>query len=150
MGGYGGASGRVKGKCYYDTGGHKVTDKNAIVVGEHFINEGKYVAFLQEKDGQKRSDLSIEGVHAEVKGMTSKNPSKVADNIDEAFNQVYADNYRYPKETHREGMVIILSKYSSYEEANKIVSAGVAEAYRKGFVRGKIKMLHNDTMYDMN
>lgn len=49
MGGYGGASGRIKDKCYYDTGGHKVKDKNAIEVAEHYIEEGKYVAFLQEK-----------------------------------------------------------------------------------------------------
>ena len=106
MGGYGGASGKTKDKCYRDTGGKKVKDKNAIAVAEYFIKNGKYVAFLQEIKGQKRSDLSIEGIHAEVKGMTSQNPSKVADNIDEAFNQVYADNSRYPKETHREGMVI--------------------------------------------
>ena len=82
--------------------------------------------------------------------MISQNPSKVSDNIDEAFNQVYADNFRYPKETHREGMVIILSKYPNYAEAQKIVSAGVAEAYRKGYIRGKVKMLHNGVMYDMN
>ena len=37
MGGYGGASGRVKDKCYYDTGGHKVKDKNAVEVAEHYI-----------------------------------------------------------------------------------------------------------------
>ena len=150
MGGYGGASGKTKDKCYRDTGGHKVKDKNAITGAEHYIAEGKYVAFLQEINGQKRSDLSIEGIHAEVKGMISQNPSKVADNIDEAFNQVYADNFRYPKETHREGMVIILSKYPNYAEAQKIVSAGVAEAYRKGYIRGKVKMLHNGVMYDMN
>ena len=47
-------------------------------------------------------------------------------------------------------MVIILSKYPNYAEAQKIVSAGVAEAYRKGYIRGKVKMLHNGVMYDMN
>ena len=75
MGGYGGASGRVKGKCYYDTGGHKVKDPNAIAVGEYYINLGHYVAFLQEVPNDNRADMSVEGVHVEVKGMSSTNPS---------------------------------------------------------------------------
>ena len=77
MGGYGGASGRIKDKCYYDTGGHKVKDKNAIEVAEHYIEEGKYVAFLQEKNGQPRADLSVEGQHIEVKGLSSVNPDNI-------------------------------------------------------------------------
>ena len=60
MGGYGGALGRVKEKCYYDTGGHKVKDKNAIEVAEHYMSEGKEVAFLQEKQNEKRPDLLVE------------------------------------------------------------------------------------------
>lgn len=68
MGGYGGSSGRGKNKIYYDTGGHKVKDLNAIIVAEYFIDKGKYVAFLQEKPPEKRADLSIDGVHTEVKG----------------------------------------------------------------------------------
>lgn len=150
MGGYGGSSGRVKDKCYYDTGGHKVKDSNAITVAEYYIKQGKYVAFLQEKQGQKRADLSVEGTHIEVKGMSSPKANKVANNIDEAFQQVEADNYRYPSETHREGTVVILSKYSSLEEAHRVVSEGVKEAYRKGFIRGKVKLLHGGVMYDMN
>ena len=39
MGGYGASSGRVKGKCYQDSGGHKVTDPNAIAVGEYYIKK---------------------------------------------------------------------------------------------------------------
>ena len=37
---------RGKNKTYYDTGGHKVTDKNAVTVAEYYIDEGKYVAFF--------------------------------------------------------------------------------------------------------
>ncbi|MBQ7630577.1 MAG: hypothetical protein IJS81_10260 [Selenomonadaceae bacterium] len=55
MGGYGGASGRVKDRCYYDSGGNKVTDKNAIMAAEYYINLGMYVVFLQEN--RSRPDL---------------------------------------------------------------------------------------------
>ena len=82
--------------------------------------------------------------------MSSPKANKVANNIDEAFQQVEADNSRYPSDTHREGMVVILSKYPSLEEAHRVVSEGVQEAYRKGFIRGKVKLLHDGVMYDMN
>ena len=63
MGGYGGASGRNKGKdgCYYDSGNHKVNDPNAIAVAEYYMNLGMYVVFLQEKPGEGgRPDLLID------------------------------------------------------------------------------------------
>ena len=148
MGGYGGASGRNKGKCYYDTGGHKVKDPNAIAVAEYYINKGEYVAFLQEKPNvQQRADLSVEGVHVEVKGMSSLNPSKVANRIDEAFEQVDADNYRYPISTHRPGRVVILSKYPSLEVAKDVVTKGFEEAKRKNFVSGEVYLFHDGIMY---
>ena len=72
MGGYGGSSGRKKDKCYYDTGNHKVTDKNAIEVAEYYLKHGEYVAFLEEKPNQKRADLSLNRKqHIEVKGITT-------------------------------------------------------------------------------
>ncbi len=85
MGGYGAASGRVKDKCYYDSGNHKVTDKNAIAVAEKYIKEGKYVVFLQEKPNQHRADLSVDGVHTEVKGLTSLNSDNIEGKIKDAF-----------------------------------------------------------------
>lgn len=81
MGGYGGASGKTKDKCYRDTGGNKVKDKNAIEVAEYYIKNGKYVAFLQEKDAQKRADLSVDGQHVEVKGLETMNPDSVEKNL---------------------------------------------------------------------
>lgn len=147
MGGYGGSSDRVKGKTYLDTGGHKVTDRNAIIVGEYYINHGKYVAFLQEKPGQKRADLSVEGVHTEVKGMSSTSTNKVANNIKEAFEQTMADNYRYPSDTHRDGRVVILSKYPDIKTAYKIVSGGYRKARSQGYVQGEVYLMHNGKMY---
>ncbi len=149
MGGYGGASGRTKDKCYYDSGGHKVKDKNAIIIGEYYINKGKYVVFLKEVPDDNRADLSVEGIHVEVKGMSSKNPSQVAKNIKKGFIQVDADNKRYPKETHCPGVVIILSEYDSLEEALRIVKAGYDEAVRKGYVTGYVKLFHDGEMYDI-
>ena len=147
MGGYGGSSCRVKDKAYYDTGGHKVKDKNAIAVGEYYINSGKYVAFLQEKDGQQRADLSVEGIHVEVKGMMSVKTNKVANNIQEAFQQVEADNAAYPKETNRPGKVVILSKYPDIKTAYKAVYGGYRKAKSKGYVKGDVELFHNGKMY---
>jgi len=149
MGGYGGASGKTKDKCYRDTGGNKVKDKNAIEVAEYYIKNGKYVAFLQEKDGQKRADLSVDGQHVEVKGMSSPNPSQVAKNLKKGLKQVDAENKRYPEATHRKGTVVILSEYPSFEEAKRIVTTGYNEAVRKGYVTGNVKLFHDGVMYDI-
>lgn len=147
MGGYGGSSGRRKEKAYYNTGGHKVKDKNAITVGEYYINSGEYVAFLQEKPNQKRADLSVGGVHTEVKGMTSTSTNKVANNIKEAFEQTSADNYRYPSDSHRAGRVVILSKYPDIKTAYKVVSGGFRKAKSLGYVKGEVLLMHNGIMY---
>ena len=149
MGGYGGTSDRVKQKVYYDTGGHKVTDKNAIAVGEYFIDKGHYVAFLQEKKDQKRADLSVDGVHTEVKGMSSTSTNKVCNAILEGFQQVAADNYRYPTETHRDGEVVILSKYPDIKTAFKVVYGGYRKAKSKGYVQGNVKLFHDGKMYQI-
>ena len=149
MGGYGGSSGQTKDKVYYDTGGRKVKDPNAIAVGEYYINKGEYVAFLQEKPDQRRADLSVGGVHTEVKGMTSTSTNKVANNIKEAFEQVAADNHRYPAETHRDGRVVILSKYPDLKTAYKVVSGGYRKAKSLGYVKGEVLLYHKGRMYKM-
>lgn len=147
MGGYGGTSERQKLKTYYDTGGSKVKDVNAITVAEYFIEKGKYVAFLQEKPPQKRADLSIEGIHTEVKGMSSLSTNKVANSIKEAFEQVAADNNRYDPSTHRDGQVVILSKYPDLKTAYKVVWGGYRNAKRKGYVQGEVLLMHNGRIY---
>lgn len=86
---------------------------------------------------QQRADLSVEGVHIEVKGMSSLSTNKVANNINEAFEQVNADNYRYPKESHRKGAVVILSKYSDIKIAYKTVFGGYRKTKSKGFVEAE-------------
>ena len=147
MGGYGGASGNAKGKCYYDTGGHKVTDKNAIEVAEHYIREGKYVAFLQQKPPDKRADLSVEGFHVEVKGISSTNPSQVASKIKQGFEQLEVDMSRYSKEDRRPTKVIILSKHESFSEGYNSACEGYKEAVRKGDVKGSVEFWYHNKIH---
>ena len=115
--------------------GYEQSDKNLFhlprqsTVAEYYINRGEYVAFLQEKPGQKRADLSVGGKHTEVKGMTSTSTNKVAHNIKEAFEQVTADDYRYSSETHRDGRVVILSKYPNVKTAYKAVFGGYSHVF---------------------
>lgn len=153
MGGYGASSERGKSKTYFDTGGNKVRDNNAIIVAEHYIDEGKYVAFLQEKEGQKRADLSVDGQHVEVKGLSTLNPDNVEGKLKSAFKQVYADNYRYPEDTHREGKVIILSKHESNVSESYIreqMYKGFQSAMRKGYITGKVELWIKGKIYSFN
>ena len=153
MGGYGGSSNKTKDKCYYDTGGHKVKDKNAIVVAETYINEGKYVAFLQEKSDQERADLSIEGVHTEVKGLTTLKPDKIKERIKKANSQVQADNYRYPTDTHRQGKVILLSKHSAKTSSDTIIEKmreGMKRAEQDGHIMSKVELWIDDRRIKLN
>ena len=149
MGGYGGSSGRKKDNCYRDTGGHKVTDKNSIEVAEHYISEGKYVAFLQQKPPDKRADLSVEGVHVEVKGMISVKPNKFTNNIREAFEQIEADLSRYSKDRRKPGKVVILSKHENFQEAYQAAKQGYADAKRRGYVKGTVEFWHNGKIYNL-
>jgi hypothetical protein len=147
MGGYGGSSKRIKSNSYLDTGGYKVTDKNSIEVGEYYINKGYYVAFLQEKPGQKRADLSVEGIHTEIKGMSSLSTNKVANNIKEGFEQVASDDFRYPAVTYRDGQVIILSKYPNLKTAYKVIYGGYRKAKSKGYIKGEVYLIHKGVKY---
>ena len=153
MGGYGGASGNVKGKCYYDTGGHKVKDKNAIEVAEYYIRQGKYVAFLQEKMDQGRADLSVDGHHVEVKGLSTLKPNTVSEQLKNAFEQIHKDDYRYPANTLREGKVILLSRHSRSISESEIMHAmeeGYLMAKRKGYISGKLEVWINGKQYKLN
>lgn len=143
MGGYGGASRKIKDKCYYDTGGHKVTDNNAIEIAEAYINRGKYVAFLMKRDPRIQADLSVEGIHTEVKGLSTLDSTKIAKRISHANDQVHADNYRYPPETHREGKIVILSKHQSNVPEQAIINSikvGLQKAKSKSPITAAVEI----------
>ncbi len=161
MGGYGSASGRVKGKCYYDSGGHKVTDPNAIAVAEYYISQGKYVVFLQEKPDQPRADLAVdmrvgskvERIRIEVKGLQSMKPSTVDQKIRYAFDQIRYDVEKYPPEQRQKGKVIIYSRHDKNipeKEVFQSMYEGFLMAKRKGGVTGKVELWLNGKIYKFN
>ena len=86
MGGYGARSNKVKGTHYTDTKGFKVRDTNAIEVAEYYVKQGKYVAFLHEGE-HRRADLSVEGHHVEVKGLTTLAPIQLKRILEKPFNK---------------------------------------------------------------
>ena len=153
MGGYGGSSDKTKDKCYYDTGGHKVRDNNAITVAEAYIREGKYVAFLETKQDQERADLSVDGVHTEVKGLTTLNPDKISERIIKANSQVQADNYKYPIDTHRQGKIILLSKHSRDTSHDTILikmKDGLRKAQRTSQITAKVEVWIGNLHIELN
>ena len=150
MGGYGGIGGKVKGKCYYNTGGHKVKDKNAIEVAEHYINNGIYVAFLKEKPPSKRPDLSVDNKFlVEVKGMTSVIPHKFETNIAEGFKQIADEWSKYPKVNHHPGKVVILSRHENFSEAYEAAKIGYTMAKERGCVKGDVEFWYHGNIYKL-
>lgn len=153
MGGYGGALGKMKSKCFYDTGGRKVIDKNAIAVAEYYISEGKYVAFLQEKPLQYRADLSVDGQHTEIKGLTSLSPNTIEAKIAHAFKQIHGDDYKYSESNRKEGKVILFSRHNN-SISNQAVYDAFYRAYKiadqKGIITGKIEFWIRGKIHKIN
>ena len=138
-GGYGGASGkerRRKDGYYENSGGNKVTDKNAIAVAEFYLEMGMYVVFLQEKSEEGgRPDLLIDFEFlAEVKGVISTNPSQISKQIKKASRQIENELSKYPDDERLPAKIVLLSLHSDFEIGFKAISEGYKEAKRKGQV----------------
>ena len=140
--GHGGYTEISSGHNYKDSGGRKVTDSGAIFVAEKYIDAGYESVFRQRHDNQQTYDLTIktsDDAHyvknIEVKQVVSKNPSKLATNIDNAFNQV------------KEGgtVAIYLSKMKRSDVSERFAREGFAEAQQKGWVIGKVEVWFSDT-----
>ena len=126
---------------YKDSGGHKVTDSGAIFVGERYIDRGYETVFRQEHDGQKSFDLTIKTSDdskfvkdIEVKQITSTNPSKVASNLKKGFQQVGEGGT----------VAIYLPHRTNCPSAIKFIKDGLAEANRKGLVKGPVEVWFKD------
>ncbi len=146
MGGYGGKSGRQKDKCYLNTAGMPVKDANAIFVAEHYLRQGKYVAFLAEKpNDHRRVDLMVEGAPVEVKGVETFKSNTVCNSsifkAREQMRQTIAESKFYE---HKEGSkIVLLSRHKRAIDGERAVSAiisGYQEALRKGIVSKKDKI----------
>ena len=153
-GGYGGESGKARRKkdgYYKNTAGDKVTDKNAIEVADYYISWGFYVEFLAERPEEKkgRPDLFVDfKVLVEVKGISSPKANKIANRINEAFNQIEDEWSRYPDDSTKPlGKVIILSRHDSFEIGFHAFCEGYKEATRKGFIRGEVEFWFNGEIY---
>lgn len=135
MGGYGGLSGRVKDNCYRDTEGiNKIKDKNAITVAEYYMSLGMYVAFYHE-DGNYRPDLSVDlEMVVEVKGISSKNSTRIKENIEHANKQIEAELSKYPEDKRHPGKIVLLSLHSSFEIGYRAAYEGFQKAKREGVV----------------
>lgn len=152
MGGYGGIQGaeKEKNQPYETTKGEAVKDPNAIEVAEYYINEGKYVAFLHENPPHNRADLSVEGHHVEVKGLTTLNPDTIDKRLKEAFIQIHGDDYRYEPDTYRSGKVILLSRHDKSISEEQIYNAmykGYEITKRKGLVTGELEFWIRGKIY---
>lgn len=148
MGGYGGASGkakRIKDGCFFDSGNDKVTDKNAIIAANFYIEWGMYVVFLHEKPEEGgRPDLLVDYEFlAEVKGIGSTKAGTISKQIKHASKQISDELARRSEDKQISGKIVIISLHESFEVGFKAVSEGYQEAKRKGQVHFPVEFWFN-------
>ena len=126
---------------YKDSGGHKVTDKGAIFVADRYIDQGFEAVFRQTHAPDHTYDLTIKSSNdenfiknIEVKRVTSPNSSKIATNIQKANEQIHAGDT----------IAIYLPNHRNSETGRKFAEAGIAEARRKGLIKGPIEVWFAD------
>ena len=126
---------------YKDSGGHKVTDKNAVFVGERYMDQGYEVVFRRKHDPDPSYDLTIKTSddehfvkNIEVKGVTSPHTSKIADNIKKADKQIAAGDT----------IAIYLPNHRNSETGRRFADEGIAEARRKGLIKGPVEVWFSD------
>lgn len=143
-GGYGGISGkskRNKDGCYYDSQNDKVTDRNAIIAAEFYLDLGMYVVFLHEKPGEGgRPDLLVDYEFlAEVKGIGSIKAGTIAKQIKHASKQISDELARRSEDEQIPGKIIILSLHETFEIGFRAVFEGYKEAKRKNQVHFQVE-----------
>ncbi len=145
MGGYGGASGkdrRKKDGCYYDSGGNKVTDKNAIIAAEYYLSWGMSVVFLHERPEKKerRPDLLVDYKFlAEVKGMNSLSPNTISKQLKHASRQISDELARRAEDEQLPGKIVVISFHETFEAGFNAVLAGYRDAKRKDQVHFQVE-----------
>ena len=126
---------------YKDSGGHKVTDKGAIFVAERYMDQGYEAVFRRRHDPDRGYDLTIKTSddenfvkNIEVKAITSNNPSKISTRIGEAAGQI----------SKGDTVAIFLPNHRNSQTGRALAEAGIAEARRKGYVKGPIEIWFSD------
>ena len=130
-----------KQSSYKDSGGKKVIDKNAIFVGERYMELGYETVFRRNHDPDKGYDLTIKTSddmefikNIEVKGVTSSNPSKIATDIKKANKQIDTGDT----------IAIYLPNHINNESGRQFAQRGIDEASRKGLIKGPIEVWFSD------
>ncbi len=135
-GGYGGASGKARRKkdgCYYDSGNDKVTDKNAMIAAEYYLDLGMYVVFLHEY--YSRPDLLVDfDFLAEVKGIGSTKSGTISKQIKHASEQIDNELAHRSADKQLPGKIVIISFHASFEIGFNAINEGYQEAKRKNQV----------------
>ena len=126
---------------YTDSGGKKVTDSGSIFVAERYIDEGYEAVFRQTHAPDKSYDLTIKSSddtayikNIEVKQVISPNPGKIASNIKKADQQI----------SDGDTIAIYLPNHRNNESGRKFADDGIAEARRKGWIKGPIEVWFSD------
>jgi UDP-N-acetylglucosamine 2-epimerase len=136
MGGYGGQSGRKKGKGFLNTAGNPVKDKNAVEVAEYYLGMGKYVAFLKETpNDHKRADLMVEGANSNT--ICTSSLAKAVKQIRATISE---SRWYANKENSK---IILLSRHKTDAEGKNAIDAvmeGYKAALRKGILRPNDKV----------
>ncbi|MBQ7198674.1 MAG: hypothetical protein IJS29_05370 [Selenomonadaceae bacterium] len=136
MGGYGGASGKARRKkdgCYYDSGNDKVTDRNAMIAAEYYLDLGMYVVFLHEY--YSRPDLLVDfNFLAEVKGIGSDKSGTISKQIKHASRQIDNELAHRSEDNQIPAKIILISLHSSFEIGFNAINEGYQEAKRKNQV----------------
>ena len=135
-GGYGGESGRARREedgFYKDSGSDKVTDHNAIIAAEYYLDFGMYVVFLHEY--YSRPDLLVDfNFLAEVKGIGSDKSGTISKQIKKASRQIENELAHRSQEDQLPGKIVIISFHESFEIGFKAINEGYQEAKRKNQV----------------
>ena len=87
-----------------------------------------------------RADLSVDGVHVEVKGLSTLSPNTIESKLRHAHKQIHGEHDRYNIETYHQGKIIIISK----------MREGVSIAMKKGYLDEKVELWIGKDIYQLN
>ena len=126
---------------YKDSGGYKVTDKGAIFVAERYMDQGYEAVFRRRHDPDRGCDLmtlvltyKISYRRIRMHDFECNNPSKMSTRIGEAAGQI----------SEGDTVAIFLPNHRNSQTGRALAEAGIAEARRKGYVKGPIEVWFSD------
>ena len=105
------------------------------------MDAGYEAVFRQRHEPNKTYDLTIKSSNdedfvknIEVKRVTSTNPSKIASNIKKANEQIHDGDT----------VAIVLPHHKNSKTGRTFAETGIAEARRKGLIKGPVEVWFSD------